>query len=88
VRTFLAQLDAVWPYWLYFLSTEQQALRMVTFCLCSAQRVGSGLAQISPHALAAFLMTHFSAVNELFARFGLDESMNEPISKRVVEYFT
>lgn len=38
--------------------------------------------------MAAFLMTHFSAVNDLFARFGLDESMNKQISERVVEYFT
>ncbi len=87
VRTFMARLDEEWPYWLYFLSTERQALRMIAFCLCHARRVGSELAQVPPDVLALFLMTHFSAVNELFAAFGLDESMNVPISKHVAEYF-
>ena len=87
VRTFLHRLDAEWPYWLYFLSTELETLRIVTLCLCDAGKAGVGLAQISPTALSEFLMSHFDALNGLFVTFGLDDSVNEQISERVAQYF-
>lgn len=87
VRTFLHRLDDEWPYWLYFLSTELETLRIITFCLCHAGKAGSGLARVSPAALSAFLMAHFDALNRLFAAFSLDEDVNEQISERIVHYF-
>jgi hypothetical protein len=88
VRTFLQRLDTEWPYWLYFLSTDLQTLRMVTLCLCQATRAESGLAKISPGVLGGFLIPHFEAMNRLVAAFGLAESVNEQISDRVREYFS
>ena len=88
IRTFLHLLDEKFPYWLYFLSTEFDLLRMVAFCLCHAVRTGVDSARIEPQALQAFLHSHFAAMNRLFENYGLAERINEEISQCVLEYFT
>ena len=88
IRTFLHMLDAEFPYWFYFLSTEFETLRMVAFCLCHASRAGVGMARVEPSAHQAFLIMHFNSMNQLFDRYGLDERINREISQCVDEYFT
>ena len=35
---------------------------------------------------AMFLERHFSAMNSIFDKYGLDESLNEALSKAIIDY--
>jgi hypothetical protein len=87
IREFLRALDSQFPYWFYFLSTESDTLRMVTFCLCSTRQLGPGLVHVQPGELQTFILSHFTAMNSLFNRFCLDERINEEVTQCVLEYF-
>ena len=86
IRRFCADLDARFPYWLYFLSTEDSSLKMMTFCLCRVEKKGPGLVMLDNHDLGPFLHSHFAAINELFDRHSLDEETNRAISENVLKY--
>ena len=87
IRRFCAELDKSFPYWLYFLSTEDSSLKMMAFCLCRVKKKAPGLAMLGRGALGFFLSSHFSAMNELFANYSLDEQTNRSISDNIVNYF-
>jgi len=36
---------------------------------------------------AMFLERHFSAMNSIFDKYGLDESLNEALSKAIMDYY-
>ena len=86
IRDFCADLDAHFPYWLYFLSTEDSSLKMMTFCLCRVEKQGPGLVLLNNTDLGQFLYSHFAAMNELFHRHSLDEATNREISGIVLKY--
>ena len=87
VRQYLASLDSQFPYWLYFLSTDNDTLKMIAFCLCRTSFIDPGMAQLDPSDMQTFLLSHFDAINQLFDRYHLDESINEEISGLVADYF-
>ena len=87
IRRFCTALDKSFPYWLYFLSTEDSSLKMITFCLCRIEKKGPGLVVLDNVDLGRFLYSHFAAMNELFATYSLDEQTNRSISDNVSEYF-
>ena len=78
IRRFCAELDKSFPYWLYFLSTEDSSLKMMAFCLCRVKKKAPGLAMLGRGALGFFLSSHFSAMNELFAKY-FARRTDEPI---------
>ena len=87
VRQYLASLDSQFPYWLYFLSTDNDALKLIAFCLCRTKAIASGVAQPDSTDMQTFLVSHFTAINHLFDRYHLDESINEEIPGLVADYF-
>lgn len=87
VRQYLAELDSKFPYWFYFLSTDHDMLKMIAFCLCRTRKIDVRVAYPDPHDMQAFMLAHFDAINRLFDRFQLDESINEEISGLVADYF-
>ena len=87
IRRFCTGLDKSFPYWLYFLSTEDSSLKMMAFCLCRVEKKGPGLVMLDGVDRGRFLHSHFSTMNELFATYSLDEQTNRSISDNVMEYF-
>ena len=59
IRRFCAELDKSFPYWLYFLSTEDSSLKMMAFCLCRVNTKAPGLAILGRGALGFCLSSHF-----------------------------
>jgi hypothetical protein len=87
VCQFLRALDSQFPYWFYFLSTDDEALRMIAFCLCRTREIDPGLAYVDPQELRTFIESHFAAINDLFDEFHLDEHISEEICGLVGNYF-
>ena len=87
VRQYLASLDSQFPYWLYFLSTNDDLLKMIAYCLCRTSFIESGSAHPDRADMQTFLLSHFAAINELFDRYDLNESINDKISDLIADYF-
>lgn len=87
VRRFCAKLDDEFPFWFYFLSTENETLRVIAYCLCSVTQVRPGVVSVYGPDMAQFMVRHFGAMNWLFDHFSLDERLNVEISRNVDEYF-
>lgn len=87
VRRFCVELDKLFPYWFYFLSTDNETLKMIAFCLVPVTKIAPGLVKPSRLGLASFLASHFLAMNTLFENYRLEEEINIEISDRVNEYF-
>ena len=87
VRQYLASLDSKFPYWFYFLSTDDETLKMIAFCLCRTREIDAGLAYPDPADMQAFFLSHIDALNQLFDRYSLVEAINEEISGLVANYF-
>ena len=86
IRRFVAKLDAAFPYWFYFLSTESATLGVVSSCLCSVSKLSPGMVMFGPD-LVEFMTRHFEALNWLFDNYSLDEADNVEISRNVAKYF-
>lgn len=89
IRCFCSTLDAGFPYWFYFLSSDRllsDTLFTITCCLTSVRKVRPGLVSIGPD-FPAFMLDHFAAMNRLFERYSLDERENDEISRRLNSYF-
>ncbi len=86
VRSFCAKLDAEFPFWFYFLSTDRPTLGAIACCLCSVTKVRPGVVSLGADLLQ-FLTRHFGALNWLFDTYGLDERLNREISGKVTDYF-
>ncbi len=91
VREFLADLDAAFPYWLWFLNTRDHSLQLVATCLCSvtARRVGENtdLLAIAPADLAAFLDFHLLMLKSTAAKHAVKPQELAAIPDRVGSYF-
>ena len=86
IRRFCSELDKKFPYWLYFLSTDDSSLKMMVFCLCKIEKKGPGLVMLDNIDLGRFLYTHFPPFNELFAKYSLNEHTNRTISDKIFQY--
>jgi hypothetical protein len=66
VRTFMANLDAEWPYWFFFAETESRStIPLIVFSLCPFQAVGPQQKMLDSQYLGQFLEVRFSAMNAL-----------------------
>ena len=86
VRRFCSKLDAEFPYWFYFLSTDRVTLGVIACCLCSVAQLRPGVVSIGPDLLD-FMRGHYAAMNWLFDNYSLDERLNVEISANVAAYF-
>ena len=86
VRRFVAKLDAAFPYWFYFVSTESPAFGTISASLCSTVKPRPGYVAFGPD-LVEFIARHFEALNWLVDNYSLDESDNIDVSHRVAMYF-
>ena len=87
VRRFCSKLDAAFPFWFYFLSTEGLTLGLIASCLCSAAQLRPGIVSLG-RDLLDFMRRHYEALNWLFDNYALDERINVEISRNVAEYFS
>jgi len=87
VREFLRRLDAVFPYWFWFLSTMGDGLKLMFLCLAAVSPLEGGQRAFHPNDLMQFLLSHFASMNELFQRFGLPPGLNKRVSDNVTDYF-
>lgn len=71
VRRFCATLDKRFPYWFYFLTTMQDNLKVVTFCLVQVKVHRHGRIWVDADDLERFLFSHLSAMNTVFDRYSL-----------------
>lgn len=88
VRRFLGTLDRRFPYWLYFLTTIQNNLRVVTFCLVRVRVLGPGQIWVDTDDLERFLLSHLSAMNTVFDRYSLGEEAKLAHTERVCEHLS
>ena len=91
VCEYLDRLSVAFPYLFYFLSTDTQGLKMITACVCGAQRVGGDARQtvMDNQSVMRFMGTQFAGLNKLFHEFDLDEhypKLNEQTGNRVMHY--
>jgi hypothetical protein len=86
IRRYVAQVDSKFPYWFYFLA-DADTLKFIAFCLCRTREIDPGMAYPDPHDMHVFMLTHFDAMNRLFDRFQLDESINKEISSVITNCF-
>ena len=86
VRRFFSKLDAAFPYWFYFVSTDGLTLGLIARCLCSVTRLRPGVFSLGPD-LIDFVTRHYGALNWLFDNYSLDKRQNFEISRNVAEYF-
>lgn len=88
VRRFCAALDQRFPYWLYFLTTIQDNLKVVTFCLVQVKVLRPGQIWVDTDDLQRFLLSHVSAMNTVFDRYSLGEEAKLARTKRVCQYLS
>ena len=89
IRRFCRKLDQSFPYWFYVLPSDSSisvSLSVMACCLCSVTKHGPGLISLGPD-FAAFLTSHFAALNELVDRYSLDVREKDRISRQVEAYF-
>lgn len=86
VRRFCAALDRRFPYWLYFLTTIQNNLKVVTFCLVRVKVLRPGQIWVDTDDLQRFLLSHVSAMNTVFDRYSLGEEAKLARTERVCKY--
>jgi hypothetical protein len=87
VCRYLILLDQVFPYWFYFASLEGQLLILLMIVECKHQKTPDGLVMNDKYQRAMFLERHFSAMNSIFEKYGFDESLNEALSKAIINYY-
>jgi hypothetical protein len=87
VCRYVVLLDQVFPYWFYFASLEGQLLSLLMIVECKHQKTPKGIIISDKHQKAVFLERHFSAMNTIFDKYGFDESLNEALSKAVLDYY-
>ena len=88
VRWFCATLDRRFPYWLYFLTTIQDNLKVVAFCLVRVRVLRPGQIWVDPDDLERFLLSHLSAMNTVFDRYSLGEEAKLARTERVCEHLS
>ena len=84
VRRYIQQLDAMWPYWFFFLSQVDDSIKVIESCLCDSIEVVPGVTSIDTQQLNDCLTRHFSALNSYCEALNLPESKIEEISEGII----
>jgi hypothetical protein len=87
VRRFIAELDSKFPFWFYFHQQIDGTLMVIALSACSVKVVEGRIKVDDPDELKNFVETHLSAFNKLFDYFKLEDSVNDDMSRRLLEYF-
>lgn len=85
VRRFLCKLDTQWPYWAFFFNQVDDTIKIYLSCLCGAAFHGNGAVELDIQKLQSTLMDGFTAMNEIFERFGFPEDELEIHSRGLIE---
>ena len=73
-RRFMITLDALWPYWAFFLwPGHGTTLPLVLFTLTGATSAGVGLAKFDPISMARILTVKLDVMRQLCVRLGDSE---------------
>lgn len=86
VRSWMRELDLVFPYWFYFLARVPATMHFVAFSLCDYVQTPRG-DHIKPEVLADFVVRHFAAMNELCEKLGEPEEEIQKLSKEIEACF-
>lgn len=86
VRTFVARIHSVWPYWLFFLNQIDHSIKLIAACLCELHRVDPGGWQLAPPDLARFLESGMAALEQLFERHHFPLDQRRATVEGVIEY--
>ncbi len=84
VRRFIKELDAIWPYWFFFLSQADDSIKVIESCLCDSIEVVPGVTSIDSEQLQNCLSRHFSAMNNYCESLRLPESKIQEISEGII----
>lgn len=84
VRRYIQQLDAMWPYWFFFLSQVDDSIKVIESCLCDSIEVVPGVTSIDTEQLNDCLTRHFSALNSYCEAINLPESKIQEISEGII----
>ncbi len=84
VRRYIQQLDALWPYWFFFLSQADDSIKVIESCLCDTIEVVPGVTSIDTQQLCDCLDRHFSALNSYCEAINLPESKIQEISEGII----
>lgn len=84
VRRYIQQLDALWPYWFFFLSQADDSIKVIESCLCDSIEVVPGVTSIDTEQLNGCLTRHFSALNSYCEALNLPESKIQEISEGII----
>jgi hypothetical protein len=84
VRRYIQQLDALWPYWFFFLSQADDSIKVIESCLCDSIEIVPGVTSIDTEQLNECLTRHFSALNSYCEAINLPESKIQEISEGII----
>jgi hypothetical protein len=90
VRAYVARLDERFPYWLYFLSKETEALLVVAACLTRPAPVrpgGPGVGLVGAEVAALLEERWFPGLNAVAELTGLSHADTVLITERTTRYF-
>lgn len=89
VRNFVRELDAKFPYWLFFLSKSGLGLQCVLYCFLLPHLTEAARAERHPQQLEQLLVNRwFPAMNAMSEFAGLDEPEIKDLTDRALRYFT
>jgi len=86
VRTYMAKLDAEWPYWFYFLYPGPEVpstLPWVALSLCRYEVTPQGV-RLEPGSPAPFLDVHFGAMNSICEWLGDSVERNKEMTDSIL----
>ena len=87
VRTYIAELDKEFPYWLFFLSKRHLGLQFVSHCFLPPFLTREAKAVHFPPRLAQLLETRwFPAMNEVCGWVGMSGPEIDSLSDRCIDY--
>ena len=87
VRMFFSKLDQQFPFWLFFLSTDTEALKLLALSLCKIIRVSPTASAYDQGDFANFIDSHLAAMNHIFDSFQIPKEINEQRSNELAQYF-
>lgn len=87
VRSFVAGLDKVFPYWFFMADLRSDTLFVLASCICRTIEVGPGQTILNPDDLTHFFERQFDGMNELWEFHALSDAANEKVTDQIVAYF-
>lgn len=89
VRSFVHELDAFFPYWLFFLTKRGLGLHCILYCHLPPHLTERARAEEHPALVKDLLLKRwFPAMNALCRRVGFTEDQGIELSQRVFTYLT